>query len=193
MQTHSTLDIHPVTPDRWDDLAALFGRQGAVGGCWCMWWRLRASDFGRQSRAARRQAFHERVQRGDPPGLVAYAGGLPAGWCSVAPREEFLRLRYSPTIYRPLDDDPGVWSILCFFVRQTHRGAGVAAALLAAAVAYARERGARAIEAYPIDTAAEGRVSDWRLWQGTLGMFREAGFQEVIRRRGQPLVRLTLE
>ncbi|MGH2371842.1 MAG: GNAT family N-acetyltransferase, partial [Chloroflexota bacterium] len=111
MHPHSALDIYPLTPDRWDDLTTLFGRQGAVAGCWCMWWRLRASEFSRGKRADRRQAFRERVQRGDPPGLLAYAGGRPVGWVSVAPREEFPRLVYSRDMYRPLDDHPGIWSI----------------------------------------------------------------------------------
>ena len=31
------LDIQPLTPDRWSDLEALFGKQGAYSGCWCMW------------------------------------------------------------------------------------------------------------------------------------------------------------
>ena len=35
-----TITVHPLTPDRWLDLEAVFGPSGASSGCWCMWWRI---------------------------------------------------------------------------------------------------------------------------------------------------------
>src|SRR5690242_5253190 len=34
------LTIRPLTPDLWPALEDLFGDNGAVGGCWCMYWRI---------------------------------------------------------------------------------------------------------------------------------------------------------
>jgi len=38
------LEIVPLTPDRWDDVAGLFGEGGDPKTCWCMFWRLRRID-----------------------------------------------------------------------------------------------------------------------------------------------------
>jgi hypothetical protein len=43
------LGFQPVTPDRWQDLEVLFGKNGAYSGCWCMWWRETRSQFGKQA------------------------------------------------------------------------------------------------------------------------------------------------
>jgi GNAT superfamily N-acetyltransferase len=84
-----------------------------------------------------------------------------------------------------------VWSINCFYIDRRHRGAGVAGALLAGAVAHARERGATQVEGYPIHQASEARASA-DLYTGTLEMFERAGFREVARRGGRPIVRRSL-
>lgn len=66
------------------------------------------------------------------------------------------------------------------------------AALLAAAVDYARTSGARLIEAYPVDTAAV-KVSSNDLFHGALSTFLTAGFAVVGELRyGRPLVSLNL-
>ena len=66
----------------------------------------------------------------------------------------------------------------CLFARAGFRRRGVSRALARAAVAFARERGARAIEAYPIvvkDVIAE------ELHVGTPSVFADAGLVEVSR------------
>jgi GNAT superfamily N-acetyltransferase len=91
---------------------------------------------------------------------------------------------------KPVDDEP-VWSVICFVVPAEFRHQGVATALLQGAIAYARKRGARLLEAYPIDKKARGR-DDW-LWHGAKSMYDKAGFFEVARRRPErPIVRLEL-
>jgi GNAT superfamily N-acetyltransferase len=126
------------------------------------------------------------VDAGRSPGLVAYHDGLPVGWVSLAPREEFARLKHSP-VMRPVDDKP-VWSIICFVVPSQHRGQGVATALLRSALAYARKRGATLVEAYPVDK--RGRSRDDAMWFGAKSMYDRAGFKEVARRKpARPVVR----
>ena len=90
--------------------------------------------------------------------------------------------------FRPVDDDPDQWVVNCFYVRA--RGEGVARSLLSAAVEFARRRGASRLEAYPVDTTARAKVQASDLYTGTLSMFRAAGFEEVGRPNGRPLVRL---
>jgi GNAT superfamily N-acetyltransferase len=131
------------------------------------------------------------VASGSEPGLLAYLDGRPVGWVAVAPRDDYVRMTRSPKL-KPVDDVP-VWIVSCFFIDRRHRGVGVARALLDAAVAFARDRGARAIEGVPIDTrTASGRPTSASLYTGTLAMFESAGFREIERRGGRPIVRRRL-
>jgi ribosomal protein S18 acetylase RimI-like enzyme len=124
-----------------------------------------------------------------PAGIIAYQGTTPVGWLSFGPRGAYAKLQRSP-VMKPVDDQP-VWSVVCFVVPPEFRHQGVATALLKAAVAEARARGARLLEAYPVDKATRG-ADDW-LWHGAKSMYDKAGFEEVARRRPErPVVRLKL-
>ncbi len=178
--------IYPLAPDRWKDLVRLFGANGAVGGCWCMWWRQTSREFDAKAGAQNREELRAIVESGRVPGLLAYEGGVPVGWCSLGPREEFGRLNRSPVL-KTIDEQP-VWSIVCFFIDRNHRGRGVGAALLRAAVAYAVSQGAAIVEGYPLDDSA-GRLGNSAAYTGVVSMFREAGFEEVARRTpGRPIM-----
>ena len=65
---------------------------------------------------------------------------------------------------------------------------------MTAAIGFARENGARVLEAHPVDVAVKGgRVTSANLYHGTLTMFIDAGFAEVLRTRpDRPVVRLPL-
>jgi len=115
---------------------------------------------------------------GRPPGLLAYVDGHPAGWCAVAPRREYDRLRRSRTL-KPVDDRR-TWSVVCFFVDRKQRGRGLADALLQAAVRFAAERGAEVVEGYPVDPG-DTRIPDTSLYTSTVSLFRRAGFHEIAR------------
>lgn len=180
---------HPVTPERWPDLARLFGERGACAGCWCLWWRLPAAQWRAQRGEANRRALERLVRAGPSPGLLAYVDEEPVGWCALAPRTEYIRFAKSRTL-QPVDDQP-VWSVVCFFVARAFRGHGVSGALLAAAAEFARRRGARILEGYPIDP--KSRQADAFVYTGLAPMFRRAGFVEVARRSPtRPIMRLVL-
>lgn len=182
--------IRPLTPDRWSDLERLFGPRGACGGCWCMWWRLPRSRFERQKGAANRRAFKKIVASGAVPGLLAYVGREPVGWCAVQPRDEFAVLDRSRVLKR-VDDEP-VWSVPCFYVAKEHRGGGMSRRLLEGAIAHARKQGARILEGYPVEPK-KGRMSDVFAWTGLASAFRDADFAEVARRsETRPLMRRVL-
>jgi GNAT superfamily N-acetyltransferase len=188
----AALAIHPLTRDRWDDLVTLFDRPGDPKGCWCMYYRVRSRDFEQLWGKGTRAAFREVVEQGPPPGLLAYRDGAPVGWCAVAPREAFPRVLRSPVV-RPIDDQPACWAIVCFYVERSGRRGGVAAALLEAAVAFAAEHGAAAVEGYPKDTDGARKHAN-EMFVGSVSMFLEAGFQEVGRRSQlRPIMRRTLD
>ena len=154
-----------------------------------MFYRRSGAHAGVGRAKRNRAALKSLVDAGTVPGLVAYRGDEPVGWVSIAPREQYAKLARSP-VMKPIDDTP-VWSVVCFVVPSAHRGQGVARALLAGAIAYARKRGARIVEAYPVDRPR--RSSDDAMWFGAKSMYDRAGFEEVARRRpARPVVRLAV-
>lgn len=180
--------IHPLTSERWADLETLFGKHGAYGGCWCMYFRLPQSQFVAQSGEGNRQALKALVDAGTVPGLIAYVDGNPAGWVSIGPRADFSRLSRSKVL-KAVDDQP-VWSVVCFYVTKAYRRQGLMAALLKAAVAYAGEHGATVVEGYPIDPGEE-KYPDAQAYTGLFSAYRAAGFNEVARRSDRrPIMRI---
>jgi len=177
----------PATAARWNDVERLFGPRGACAGCWCMWPRLSSAEFRRGKGQGNRRALRRLVTAGRRPGIIAYRGREPVGWCALAPRADYRRLERSRTL-APVDAEP-VWSVPCFFVTREARGAGVTRALLEAAVATAKRSGARIVEGYPYDSGGK-RVADAWMWFGPAGTFERAGFKEVARRsKTRPIMR----
>jgi GNAT superfamily N-acetyltransferase len=187
----SELACEPLTPERWPDLEALFGPRGAVGGCWCMHWRLRRAEYDRQKGVGNRAAFKAIVEAGPAPGLLAYQANRPVGWCAVAPRACYPTLERS-RILKPVDDQP-VWSVTCFFVTRELRGQGVATELLRAAAEHAAAHGARIVEGYPVEPRGAAGIPPVFAFTGTAATFRAAGFHEVARRSPtRPIMRFTI-
>ncbi|HEY4606531.1 MAG TPA: GNAT family N-acetyltransferase [Acidimicrobiia bacterium] len=176
----------PLTPDRLPDMERVFGERGVARNCFCMHWRRPDGGFG--DGRDNRERFADRASRGRPPGLLAYIEDEPVGWVQVGPRSEFPTLDRS-RLLKPVDDVE-TWSINCFVVRVGYRRRGIGAGLLSAAIVYAKDEGATTIEAYPVD-GERASVVDY--FTGTLGMFDQHGFVEIIRRNDtRPIVRLTV-
>jgi GNAT superfamily N-acetyltransferase len=168
-------EARPLTPETWPDLEELFGLPGGsiVRGCWCMYYRR----TGKVSVSA--AAGGSLVEDGAvTPGLVGYLDGRPAGWISLGPREDYLKLRRSP-VMKPVDDTE-VWSVVCTYVAKAYRGRGLQHRLLAAALDHARDHGVRTVEAYPVDKP-ERSHDDFMLF-GSRSLYERAGFREVVRR-----------
>lgn len=184
------LSFYPLTPDRWADLELLFGERGACGGCWCMYWRLPRAQYEAGKGEPHRQSLRLLAERDISPGILAYQGDTPVGWCAVAPRENLERLKQSH-ILRPVDDEP-VWSVSCFFVTPKQRKGRISLALLRAAVDYVREQGGTIVEGYPVE-ASHRLMPAAFAWTGFASTFLEAGFTECARRSDtRPIMRLTL-
>jgi len=184
------VSFSPVTADRWNDLEALFGERGACGGCWCMAWRLPRRDWEAGKGETNRRALRAIVAAGHTPGVLAYRGNEPVGWCAVAPRHEYVSLAGS-RILRPVDDTP-VWSISCLFLRKDHRRVGLSSRLLRAAVDLAATKGAQVVEGYPVEPYRADAPAAF-LWTGVPSAFLHAGFSEVARRsRTRPIMRFEI-
>ncbi len=185
------LDFHPVTPERWQDLEKLFGPRGAIGGCWCMWWRIKRAEFEKQQGDGNHETMCSIVDSGKVPGILAYSAGEPVAWCSIAPRGEFSVLDRSPVLKR-VDHQP-VWSIVCFYMAKDYRHEGLSAIMLQAAVEYASQHGARIVEGYPIEPKVD-RTPDIYAFTGMASTFKKSGFQEVARRSEfRPIMRYVIE
>lgn len=166
--------FQPLTSERWTDFEALFGSRGAYGGCWCMWWRLTRAEFQNRQGEGNRQSMYDIVHGGEIPGILAYEDGEPAGWCSIAPREQFASLNRS-RILKPLDELP-VWSLVCLFIGKAFRGQNLTLALIRGAVDYALTNGADIVEAYPTVPRGDGKLPPVSIFMGTPDMFQSAGF-----------------
>jgi GNAT superfamily N-acetyltransferase len=190
MNSALELEYHPVTQERWRDLEELFGPRGGIGGCWCMWWRIKRKEFESQQGEGNHQAMRSIIESGKVPGILAYKDGLPVAWCSIAPRDDFPVLDRSPNLKR-VDQQP-VWSIVCFFITKDFRHHGLSSLLLKAAVEYAGLNGATIVEGYPIEPKKDS-TPDIYAFTGLLSTFLKAGFVEVARRsESRPIVRYYL-
>ena len=148
-----------------------------VRGCWCMYYRVTGKESGLAA-DRNKQALCELVSSGVVPGLVGYLHGSPVGWISLGPREDYQKLRRSP-IMKPVDDTQ-VWSVVCTYVAKPYRGRGLQHRLLKAGMDFARDRGVRMLEAYPVDKP--GRSHDDFMFFGSRSLYERAGFREVARR-----------
>lgn len=180
-QSHKTATIRvvPASVEHWTDIEHLF----AGSACWCQYWRLSSSEYGRTSKdtleesvAKHRALLYQQLAHQPPPGMLAYVDDQIAGWCGFGKRSAMQRLVRSRTI--PAVDDRPVWSIVCFLVRTGFRRRGVARALLQGVIEYARQNEAPALEAYPVDPAGK-RIDVAFAYVGTMSIFEQAGFRRV--------------
>lgn len=183
-----TITVVPASEASWEDLRAIFGNRGYAAYCQCQ--KLKFRDWAERhetSVAERMLRLETQTHCGKPgspttSGLVAYVDGEPVGWCAVEPRTAFPRLRSSPVPWKGRSEDPaddGVWAITCFVTRAGFRRRGISRVLARAAVDFARERGARAIEGYPMIVDPGQEITWGELNVGSRTIFADAGFEEV--------------
>lgn len=173
-----SIEYRPLKPENWDSLEQLFGKRGAMGGCWCMFWKQTEAEFGDMRGEPNRLAFKSLVESGTVPGVLAYKGNEPTGWCAIEPRESYSRLGRA-RVLAPVDNQP-VWSITCFYIGRQHRRKGLMRGLLNAAIDWAQQNGAHIIESYPFDIPRGVRSAT--AYMGVVPVYHKAGFTEVMRR-----------
>lgn len=169
------VDVRPVTPDRFPDLAAVLEPRKTKGTCWCLAWRISDKEFRSRSADERGEYMKSVVEGAEhAPGVIAYVDGQPAGWCSVSPQSDYARFVSSRSIPR----NEEAWSVACFVVLTPFRGQGLAEQLLNGAVEHAAASGATVIEGYPVDPAG-GKVNPTLAYVGTKGVFERCGFTQA--------------
>jgi GNAT superfamily N-acetyltransferase len=181
--------IVPANEATWEDIQTVFGTRGDPPRCHCqrykLWPKESWNSVGREELAHR---FRAQTDCGDPrakntTGLVAYLDGEPVGWCAVEPRSAYhglarsFRVPWEGRLEEKADDS--VWAVTCFVVRAGFRGQRITYALARAAVDFARERGARALEGYPMLVPPGHEIAWGELHVGKRSVFEEAGFTEV--------------
>lgn len=167
------MEIVPLTPDRYDDLAELFGTTAVTRTCYCTWFLLLDPERREVWQAGgARSVFEE----GAPGGVLGYHDGRPAGWAAAGPRPAYPRLARSKLW---AGGDPEAWAVTCFYVRRTARHQGLTRELLEAAVAQAKRMGATAVEGVPRVTGVKTAAGD--AYVGHQQVFADCGFTEVSR------------
>jgi GNAT superfamily N-acetyltransferase len=168
--------VRPATKARFGDVATMLGPKNPDASvCWCLSHRLDSKTNRSLTGRARGEYVKMLCGRRVAPGVLAYADGEVAGWAAVAPRSE---LPFARSAKIPHVDDLPAWSVWCIRVRPGYRGRGISHTLLDGAVAYARSRGAPAIEGYPVDN--QGKKVDLTMaYVGTRKLFEDAGFAKA--------------
>jgi GNAT superfamily N-acetyltransferase len=168
------IDVRPLTADDWPLVEALFGRQGACGGCWCQYWHAPPGEAAWTAAKGEpnRRRLQATIEEGSCAAVVALAGDEPVGWCRLGATAEFPRLLRSRKLRR---DNMADWAVVCFYIAPSARGAGVATRLLDRAARLAFERGARSVEGYPA-VPRSGRLPGPFAWTGVPALFEAAGF-----------------
>jgi len=189
------LDVVPLSADCWADFEALFGRQGACYGCWCTHFRIAPKQRKANTAQDNKDFIHARIKAGPPPGLLGYMDGEAVAWMQIGPRADVPQFNNPGRVCAPLEDGPAedetVWAISCFFTKSAVRGQGLSHDMVAAGIVYAREHGARLLEACPMDQAKQAKSVG--LYVGSTRVFEKAGFSEVaLRKPGRPLMRLEI-
>ncbi|WP_338528320.1 GNAT family N-acetyltransferase [Nitratireductor thuwali] len=187
--------VLPLTPERWPEFEDLFGKQGACYGCWCTHFRLPPALRRENDRQRNKDHMRARVEAGPPPGLLIFNDRRADGWMQIGPRADVPEWNNKGRVTAPLEDapadDPAVWAVSCFFVRANARGNGMTHRLVEAGKTFARENGARLIEACPMTESKSSRSIG--LFVGSARVFAKAGFEVVAERKaGRPLMRFLL-
>lgn len=171
------LSLRPIKRDLWNDLEELFGRNGACGGCWCMYWKLRGKAYEESKGLENRQMHKTLVTEGTVTGLLAYWHGEVVGWVAVEPRSAYEKLAHS-RILKPVDEEE-VWSVTCLYVARKYRRKGLAVSLIQGAVDHVSKMGGRIVEGYPVEVKEDAPAAF--IFTGTASAFQQAGFKEVAR------------
>ncbi|HEX4471831.1 MAG TPA: GNAT family N-acetyltransferase [Nocardioides sp.] len=178
--TTDGLTVRPLTAETWEAFADLVERHnGVFGGCWCTYFQTMQSE--KTFEAASNRELKERlVREGRAHAALVFDRDVAVGWA------EFGSCAELPNIYhrKQYDDEADLtpdYRITCIFTDKRYRRRGVAKEALGGALDLIARAGGGVVEGYPHDPAGK-RVAV--LYNGTRGMFEEAGF-ELVRTKGQ--------
>lgn len=158
------LHYKPVDKSNWVDLEILFESKGGPHDCWCMVWRHMNEGTERANKSDKKKSLKRYVDHQNPVGLLCYDKSEAIAWCSIAPRESYRELSGDGSL-------KNVWSLVCFFIKKEYRQKGITPELIKHAIKYAKDNGAKYVEAYPVDPESPS----YR-FMGFKPLFEELGF-----------------
>jgi GNAT superfamily N-acetyltransferase len=167
----------PLSKNTWTDLQTLFGKKGACGGCWCMYWRLPHKQYETNKGQGNKERLKSLIHQQEHLGVVAFDSNSPIAWCSASPKSKLPRLNTS-RLFKNKVENKGGWSITCLYVHKDYRGRGMSGKLISAAADYAFGNGATNIEAYPI--IPKSKLPAVFAWVGFVKSFEQAGFKKIV-------------
>jgi len=174
------LEVVPVTPERLNDVAALFSTSRVVTQCWCMWPRLVCGLF-RPGDTANRDAMTRLIWSAEVPGVIALVEQRPVGWCAVGRRHDYPQ-------YGEVSRDDDAWAVPCLFVAEAARGAGVGQALVKAALVHCRASGASKVHGPPPRWQPGGPDAT----AAAVAAFLNNGFERVADGARMPILEKTI-
>lgn len=174
------LRFESLNAGNWPAFELLFGEKGACGGCWCMLWRMGNKEFEKNKGKGNKSKMHQLTTQKEYLGILAFDQDDPVGWCSVSPKEKFIRLQNS-RLFKSQHPDQNLWSITCLLVRKEYRMKGISSQLINQASHFAFSNGATAVEAYPIISDRKNIPAAFA-WIGLASAYAKVGFKKV----GQP-------
>ncbi|WP_446664154.1 GNAT family N-acetyltransferase [Flexivirga sp. B27] len=168
------IEVRPATS--FADVRTMVGpKRPDANVCWCLSYRIPGKENQSLVGPQRGERVRKLCRRKVAPGVLAYDGDDVVGWAAVAPRAEttFAANRKIPHV-----DDLDAWSLWCVRIRPGHRKQGLLHPLIAGAVDFARDNGAPALEAYPVDNDG-AKVDLTMAFVGTRKIFEDAGFHKA--------------
>jgi GNAT superfamily N-acetyltransferase len=184
----TSIDVVPANEATWDDIAAVVGKSRSWDQlCFCQRFKLGVPGWRATTVDERAQLLREQTDCGYPSshatsGLLAYVDGEPAGWCCVEPRPSLPVIPEQRTWCKRRGQDPTderVWVAACFVTRTPFRYGGVSRTLARAAVEFARDRGAGAVEGYGMVTQPGVEITWGELHVGSRSIFAAAGMRQL--------------
>lgn len=181
-----------LTPQTWDDFAALVeANNGVWGGCWCLAFHPESPTGSYDGNRAVKRSL---VQAGAVRQVLVYDGDDCVGWCQYGTPDELPSLKNPKAYAAELDVLPR-WRIGCIFTGSKHRGRGVARAAVTAVLAEVGAAGGGLLEAYPEQVADRKPQRGAYLHTGPETLYGSLGFSRhrriakwrwVMRRQVEP-------
>ncbi|WP_081413673.1 GNAT family N-acetyltransferase [Eisenibacter elegans] len=109
-----------------------------------MVWRNMEKGTDRVNKSDKKESLKNYIENEFPIGLLCYDISEPFAWCSIAPRDSYRELQGDSTL-------DNVWSLVCFYIKREYRQKGITEDLIKEAINYAKDNGAKYVEAYPVD------------------------------------------
>ena len=168
-----TYETRLLSPDTWDDFAALVeANNGVWGGCWCMGFHPEGLGGSAEDHRLAKRAH---TDAGTVHQVLVYDAGMAVGWCQFGSPVELPRIKNPKAYEKGLDVLPA-WRIGCIFTGSKHREKGVARAAVTAVIDEIRRAGGGVVEAYPEQIADRKPQRGAYLHTGPESLYEDFGF-----------------